>query len=237
MRAASDADRLAKKKPTAGPCKLDELMVSIVGFVQFHVSLSSKNEVAIILVWGSGVDVVYDSYLNGCGVDLPSLKESLEMGVKKIFSDASKVPAASPTPPAKIAAALTLALMKINSRLHRGKCVTSISHAAKVSISNESARSQQETRRKSVMEGKTENELRGDDGGGGKGEVGPAVVEPRIFVVQIGSDCMRDYNACMNCVFAAKKMGITIDALFLPGSWEGEIGSKGHGDTPPPEDR
>jgi len=49
-------------------------------------------------------------------------------------------------------------------------------------------------------------------------EMGPRIVTPRVLIVQAGGDDMTNYNSVMNCVFAAKKLGVVVDGLFLPGA-------------------
>jgi transcription initiation factor TFIIH subunit 3 len=44
----------------------------------------------------------------------------------------------------------------------------------------------------------------------------PHVLSPRILIVQASEDRVQDYNAFMNCIFAANKGNILIDACFLP---------------------
>jgi len=42
------------------------------------------------------------------------------------------------------------------------------------------------------------------------------MLSPRILIVQASEDCTLDYNAFMNCVFAANKSDVIIDGCFLP---------------------
>ena len=48
------------------------------------------------------------------------------------------------------------------------------------------------------------------------------ISSPRILIVQATEDRTRDYNAFMNCTFAAKKAKITIDGCFIPSGIQGE---------------
>jgi transcription initiation factor TFIIH subunit 3 len=41
-------------------------------------------------------------------------------------------------------------------------------------------------------------------------------LSPRILIIQASEDKVQDYNAFMNCIFAANKSQILIDACFLP---------------------
>jgi len=50
-------------------------------------------------------------------------------------------------------------------------------------------------------------------------------LSPRIMIVQASDDRTRDYNAFMNCVFAAIKEGITIDGCFIPSGMDGHATS------------
>lgn len=42
------------------------------------------------------------------------------------------------------------------------------------------------------------------------------MLSPRILIVQASEDCTLDYNAFMNCVFAANKNDVVIDGCFMP---------------------
>lgn len=43
------------------------------------------------------------------------------------------------------------------------------------------------------------------------------ILSPRILILQASEDCSRDYNAFMNCVFAACKNDIVIDGCYISG--------------------
>lgn len=48
------------------------------------------------------------------------------------------------------------------------------------------------------------------------------MLSPRILIVQASEDHTPDYNAFMNCVFAANKSDIVIDGCFIPGAAEAD---------------
>jgi transcription initiation factor TFIIH subunit 3 len=48
------------------------------------------------------------------------------------------------------------------------------------------------------------------------------MLSPRIMIVQASDDHTPDYNAFMNCVFAANKRDIVIDGCFIPGAAESD---------------
>ena len=47
-------------------------------------------------------------------------------------------------------------------------------------------------------------------------KTGPSAWSPRILVVQASHDRSHDYNAIMNCAFAATKYNIVIDGCYIP---------------------
>lgn len=42
------------------------------------------------------------------------------------------------------------------------------------------------------------------------------LLSPRMLIVQASEDCTLDYNAFMNCVFAANKSDVVIDGCYMP---------------------
>ena len=52
--------------------------------------------------------------------------------------------------------------------------------------------------------------------GGGGGGTSSFLDSPRILVIQTSPDNTKDYNAMMNCAFAAVRDSIVIDGLYLP---------------------
>jgi len=125
---------------------------------------------------------------------------------------------------ANIAAALSVALCTINRFLvasgHAGGGVSA--------LANMSSRRQKDDEGILAL-------MAGSDGGGEGGTSKTAssstnnnstLLSPRVLIIQASSDRTTDYNALMNCAFAAHKSDIVIDGCFVPGS-SGSSSTKG----------
>ena len=125
---------------------------------------------------------------------------------------------------ANIAAALSVALCTINRFLvasgHAGGGVSALANMS--------------SRRQKDDEGILALMAGSDSGGEGSGSSSKTssstnnnnmILSPRVLIIQASPDRTADYNALMNCAFAAHKLDIVIDGCFIPGSSGGSSSS------------
>lgn len=201
-RSKSDESRFAKGKPSAGPATLQECLKSIQAFSGAFCGLQRGCSIMIIAVAGNESAVVFprkrslhDFFLEG-KIELRMLQDHLASGVAELLS---RKGAAEDT--ACMAAGLSLALCNINRFL-----VANNAGVAALSADN------------SVQFQKDGNDgidsVMGDAKRRKTQKVG--ALSPRILVVQASNDRSNDYNAFMNCAFAAIKHNVVIDGCFIP---------------------
>ena len=243
-RAANDKARLAKQKGSVGPATLEEVLRSVQAFSTAFGSLERVSGLLIVAVADNETAAVFprkdhlaryfsNPETNPC-YDLRTIQADLLEGVSELVSRAaskrnaaasaaSKPPAdaaaaegppseaaaaAASAPPgasaAAMASAFSLALCLVNRFLvatHTGVGVSAV---------------------------RSEHFVQADDGGvlamigGGDGASDKKKSKkanawsPRILLVQASDDRSRDYNAFMNCAFAAVKHNIVVDGCFIP---------------------
>jgi transcription initiation factor TFIIH subunit 3 len=132
---------------------------------------------------------------------------------------------------ANIAAALSVALCTINRFLvasgHAGGGVSA--------LANMSSRRQKDDEGILALMAGSDS---GGEGGGSSSKTSSSsstnnnnmLLSPRVLIIQASPDRTADYNALMNCAFAAHKLDIVIDGCFIPGSSGGSSSStKGGG--------
>ena len=244
-RAANDKARLAQKKQSAGPATLEEVLRSVQAFCTSFGSLERVSGLLIVAVADNETSCVFprkdhlaryfaSPETNPC-YDLRTIQFDLVEGVSELVSRAvnkrnanqqqntndkltaeaaenttsSSVGASSESPPgasaAAMASAFSLALCLINRFLVATQTGVGVSAV------------------------RSEHFVRPDDGGvlamigGGdnaseskKNNKKANAWSPRILLVQASDDRSRDYNAFMNCAFAAVKHNIVVDGCFIP---------------------
>ncbi|CAB9527745.1 transcription factor IIH subunit 3 [Seminavis robusta] len=238
-RSASDRQRLAQGKRSVGPATLEEVLRAVQAFATAFASLERTSGLLIVAVAHNETAVVFprkdhlaryfsSPETNAC-YDLRTIHVDLLEGVSQLVAMAtSKVNAAvartkmaqkggeassppRPTSEAAMAAAFSTALCCINRFLVATKTGQGVS-----AVRSEHMMAQ------------------GNDGGvlamigGGVGSGGDKKKNkkandwsPRILLIQATDDRSRDYNAFMNCAFAAVKHNVMVDGCFIP------CGSKG----------
>jgi transcription initiation factor TFIIH subunit 3 len=231
IRTASDKSRLAAGKRSIGPARLEELLCAVQCFCSASTSLEKDAVLVLVAVAGSEVAVVYprkdalEEYFRNPEnkMDSRKLQSDLVTGVAELMAKASAKQqqqqqanngsdgtASSPPPPpltsnlAAMASAFSIALCLINRFLVAANAGVSALH-----------------------DHHAWNRGNADDqgvitalGGGGKNTSQKSshksrVWSPRILLLQASDDRPSDYNAMMNCAFAAVKQQIVVDACFI----------------------
>lgn len=226
-RVGNDKKRQAAGKRSVGPATLEELLRAVQAFATAFGSLETGAGLLVIGVADNEVAVVFprkdhlaryfsNPETNPC-YDLRTVHADLMEGVAELVSRASsKLNAAvvaskenkpqekiSPPSSAAMASAFSMALCCINRFLV----------ATQTGVGVSAVRSEH------FMVG-------GDDGGvlamigGGEGSKKKNkkanAWSPRILLCQASEDRSRDYNAFMNCAFAAVKNNVVVDGCFVP---------------------
>ncbi|KAG7338233.1 transcription factor Tfb4 [Nitzschia inconspicua] len=222
IRTASDKSRLAAGKRSIGPARLEECLSAVQCFCSAASSLEKDAVTVLVAVAASEVAVVYprkdaleDYFRNPENkLDSRNLQSNLLSGVAELMAKASAKQQQSstsdpsnPPPPltsnlAAMASAFSTALCLINRFLVAANAGVSALHD-----------------HHSWNRGN-----RDDDGviaalGGGTSGKKPShknrVWSPRVLLLQASDDRPSDYNAMMNCAFAAVKQQILVDACFI----------------------
>ncbi len=219
IRHISDKSRAAQKKRSAGPATLQETLSAIISFIIAFCSCHRDNTIVVIGVAGKEVSVLHPRKNRIDGIvgitaldksnDLLEMREGIMLGVAELVNrcvkDFSKRGAA-------IAAATSLGLCLINrimksssggkidenSLLHRKEDDGILSM-----ISNKLNKEGEGATNFATEQRLAQRRARG-------------ILSPRILIVQASEDCTLDYNAFMNCVFAANKSDVVIDGCFMP---------------------
>lgn len=220
-RTANDKRRLAEgKAPVKIPATLGDTITAVEAFCGAFGSLEEDGIVMVIVVAGKECAVVYPrkndlhAFFNGAALDSRKLKEGLTVGTSELMARAAKKAEAAQEDSSKrtvsnasIAAALSLALCSINRFLVAANSgVSALANASPAMYKRDNDGTV-------VSLATTENAGKGDS---------PSAWSPRILIVQASQDRSRDYNALMNCVFAASKYNIEINGCFIPSGIAGD---------------
>lgn len=241
-RVASDKKRLASGKRSMGPATLEELLIAVQAFATAFGSLERISGLVIVGVADNETAIVFprkdhmaryfsNPETNPC-YDLRTIQTDLLEGISQLVSRASaKINAASklaekakqeageptkakaPTASsAAMAAAFSLALCCINRFLVATQTGLGVS-----AVRTEHFLAPSEDGGVLAMIGGSDNSKK-------KNKKANAW-SPRILLIQGSEDRSRDYNAFMNCAFAAVKHNVVVDGCFIPGGSPGPSSS------------
>jgi transcription initiation factor TFIIH subunit 3 len=212
-RIALDRARKDAGKGSVGPAVVEEVLAAVQAFCNAIYSLERDAGVIIVAVADNESAVVYprknhlaqwmqhhDSYTP----DVRRLKEDLTTGVAELV--ARTISTASTTDPvsrhAAMAGAFTTALCLINRLLVAAK-------AGGVSaLQSQHYMDRVEDQGVVALMDNNKNDTT-------KANRPPSAWAPRVLLIQASDDRASDYNAFMNCAFAAKKYHVTVDGCFL----------------------
>lgn len=232
-----NAKRLAAGKPSVGPAKLvDEVLASVQTFLSAYVALNRDNGLVVIGVAGSRhVGVLYPrktdfasalqfsaNHSGGSKVDLRRLYEGLRLGVAELIgrcaASMTDNNAAATSGQASIASGISMALCLLNRFMVASGSTVGVSALRDANKQNHVENTSQDEGILAVLNSKKKdlNSFRSNKSGN--------FVSPRILVIQASEDKIMDYNAIMNCAFAATRANVIIDGCFV---------AKGQTDTSP----
>ncbi|KAL7551863.1 hypothetical protein ACHAWF_015081 [Thalassiosira exigua] len=243
-RTAKDKALASKNKPSAGPATLDDVVTSALALSASFACLGRDNVLVVVAATEEEACVIYprkggegnmeQAVMGGSGggggggaegggggergerVDLGLLNDYVRLGVAELANRAAakaevraeRERSGDPMPPLKkgaaIAAALSLALCTINRFMVA-------SHAGVSALADASmARRRDDEGILALMGG-------GGDGASSSRDASRSgLLRPRALVIQASPDRTSDYNALMNCAFAANKSEVVVDGCFVP---------------------
>jgi len=219
QRSTQDRARFAMGKPSIGPGKLDEMISAVQSFSCAFVSLERDAALIMVAVAGKHVAVVYprqdhlETFFRNpeTRLDTRSIQKDLTEGVTELVEKAS-IDAAQPDVPltstlAAMASGFSISLCLINRFLVAANA--GVSALQDTHVWN---------RGNADDEGviTAMSSLSSSNGGRKKSAKKLRAWSPRILLVQASDDRPGDYNATMNCAFAAKKLQIVVDGCFIP---------------------
>jgi transcription initiation factor TFIIH subunit 3 len=208
-RTAQDKARAASGKRSVGPAILEEVLESVQAFASAYSSLERDAGLLIIAVADGETALVYprknhlQEWLRHPESYVPEtrrMKEDLTTGVAEIIARAaSKVSKDATGGQAAMASAFSTALCIINRFLVAAK--TGVS-----ALQPEHYMTRNDDEGVIALMGNKKSK---------KTNKQASAWSPRILLIQASEDRSRDYNAFMNCAFAAVKHQIVVDGCFL----------------------
>lgn len=206
MRSSQDKARQAAGKRTVGPVILREVLESAIAFASAACSIERNCRISIFAVADNESAMVFPRKNAVESPDMSRIPEDVLSGVAELLQKAATKAAINDDPAnrlAGMAGATSRALCYINRFL--------------ISSSNTGISALHSTVSAAVDPGES-------------GDPSPIValaeksskpkqpngsVAPRILLIQASDDRSRDYNAMMNCAFAASKQNIVLDGCYL----------------------
>eukprot|EP00804_Cyclotella_cryptica_P018282 CCRYP_017666-RA/>CCRYP_017666-RA protein AED:0.13 eAED:0.13 QI:0/0/0/1/1/1/2/0/406 len=240
IRTAKDKALASKNKPSAGPAVIDDVVDSSLAFLAAFCAVNRDNVCVVVGVTESEVGVLYprkggdgsmDDVVNGSSgrgeggsrLGVAELVNRAAERAEKLHKQREEAKSqstindesdglntnSSQDEGAAIASALSLALCVINRFMVA-------SHAGVSALSDPSTSFQRRDDEGvlALMNGLGGSNANGSDTNQDQPQKG--VLSPRILVIQSSPDRTADYNALMNCAFAANKQSVVVDGCFIP---------------------
>lgn len=237
-RKAQDKPRLASGKRSVGPAILEEIIDSILIFINAIVCCLERNAAVMVIgVADNETAILYPrknqlaQWLNSsstttsaenttCRIpDTRCMKEDILNGVAELILRASQKACFIADPSSRygaIAAGFSMALCLINRFLVIAKS------GGVSALRTEHYLERIDDEGVIALMGKSNNEKNNKKGGSSsidrQQQQRISAWDPRILIIQTSDDRSRDYNAFMNCSFAAAKHHIVVDGCFLSSS-------------------
>ena len=240
-RMLQDQSRLAQGKKSIGPAVFDsDLLPAILTFLSAFGSMQRDNCAVVIGVAGRHVSVVYPRKglpmetmiledvreTGGATIDPAAMTESITLGVAELMTlytqdleiqatetttagagSSSSVQPMKKMTGCSIVAATSMALCIIN------RFMVAFNRGVSALENNLLERRETSQGILELIGGQQYIQSSNDNNASPKD---PHILCPRILIVQASEDRIQDYNAFMNCIFAANKGNVVIDACFLP---------------------
>lgn len=217
QRAAQDKHRLAAGKRSAGPATLDEVLNSTVAFASSFTCVEKDCGIVVIGVADNETAILYprkDELMDWIAnpetyiTDLARLRQDVTTGVADLIDKATVTAKSVSNPSSRLAAmsaALSIALCTINRLLVAAQA------GGYTALHSQSFLYRKEDQ--GMILALADQHHHSSTSRGRRHS--SAVWTPRIMIIQASEDRSRDYNAFMNCAFAAAKQQIVVDGCFL----------------------
>jgi hypothetical protein len=214
-RKANDEAQSAEGECSAGPAILEEVLHSVQAFGNAFCSLEREAGFIILAVADNESAIVYPrknqladwlSHPERYVPDTRRMKVDVTTGVAELLTLTAQKAEFQSNPAgrqAAMAAAFSQALCLINRFLVAAK------------VGGVSALHSSEHYLNRVDDEGVVAMMGNSDGKSKKSGKPPSAWSPRILLIQASDDRSQDYNAFMNCAFAAKKHQVTVDGCFL----------------------
>lgn len=226
MRTTQDKARQKVGKSTVGPVVLPEVLDAVMAFASAAASLERNCRIAILAVADNESAIIFPRKnhdvqhvdLNHARPDLARLPSDVLRGVKELLQKAAVRATINDDPAnrlAGMAGATSRALCYMNRFLVASASGAGISalHSTVSAAHDPQGGGGGSSTSVPILA------LSGKTGGGGGGGhprgANKGSLSPRMLLIQVSDDRSRDYNAMMNCAFAAAKQQIVLDGCFL----------------------
>ena len=230
-------------KRSAGPAVLEEVLVSVQAFLIAASNLERHAGIVVVAVADSESAIVHpradrlqawlSSSTNGSGgsgsataesivtMDPRRMQQDLITGIAQLVAQAANKAALNPDPSScrcgGLAAGLSRALCLINRFLvaaHAGRGIAALQTEHYLDRVDDAGVIALMSKQQSSSNNKA-NQRQPPNA------TGNAAWSPRVLLIQASDDRSRDYNAFMNCAFAAAKQRIVLDGCFLASGADG----------------
>ena len=214
MRQAQDKARTAAGKRSVGPCVLEEAIESLLAFGSAVLSMEREAIFLVVAVADNESAVVYPrkdalqnlfDYPETYTLDIRRMKSDVTSGIAELTSRAAAIAEDQSTASSRqaaITAAFSTCLCLINRFLVAAKARGAVSA---LQADHFLSRTEDEGVLGFIDTEKTKKNANKQ----------VSTWSPRALLIQASDDRSRDYNAFMNCCFAAAKQSVVVDGCFL----------------------
>jgi transcription initiation factor TFIIH subunit 3 len=224
LRNFQDARRAAEQKASVGPCHLMECLESLTVLASAILSAERRAVVVVLGVADNECELVYpresndlEEFLNDpehFSFDISSLRRDLMTGIAELTARAARVAETGQSDQYSRKAAMTSGLSQALCLINRFMVASRAKGAVSAMDADHFVLNRSDD--DGVLgfigssHGKNKNKQHG-----GSSSVSQSIWSPRVLMVQASEDRSRDYNAFMNCAFAASKQNVVLDGCFL----------------------
>ncbi|GKY91579.1 hypothetical protein MPSEU_000129800 [Mayamaea pseudoterrestris] len=222
LREHQDARRSLEQKSSVGPCRLDECLESLTVLASAIRRTERKAVVIVMGVADNECDMIHprdandvEEFLNDpehFEFDLTCLRRDVMEGVAGLTSRAAQMAQAQTSSQSSRQAAMTSGLSKALCLINRFMVASRAKGAVSGAMDTDHF----------ILNRSEDDGVLGLIGGGGSknkhkqsSAASQSIWAPRVLMVQASEDRSRDYNAFMNCAFAASKQNVVLDGCFL----------------------
>lgn len=211
LRSSQDNARQAAGKRTVGPVTLPELLESAMAYASAACSIERNCRISVFAVADNESAMVFPRKNAVESPDLSRLPEDVLTGVAEVLQRAATKATKNDDPAnrlAGMAAVTSRALCYINRFLISSSNVGISALHSTVSAAGDPSETGDPTPILALSE-------KSSSLSASKKKQANGSVAPRVLLIQASDDRSRDYNAMMNCAFAASKQNFVLDGCYL----------------------